>query len=76
MKSLPQNVSVLVMFDNKTTVPAINKTGSNSPDIHAVATSLFKLIWKKSQHIITQHIPGPQNVVADQLSSVEPVETE
>ena len=76
LKRLPRRTSILVMSDNKTTVAAINRLGSNSPEIHRYAIPLFKLVWKRQQHITSLHIPGVKNVIADQLSRDEPVVSE
>ena len=53
---LPRCLSVLVMSDNKTTVAAINRLGSKSPDIPKVASSLFRKFWSGHQQVRVLHI--------------------
>ena len=68
--------SIQVATDNSTTVAAINRKGSTSPQIHEMAMELFTLAERRQIQLSAVHIQGRLNVVADSLSRVFPVATE
>ena len=76
LQNLPPNQSFLIMSDNKTTVSAINKLGSKRENIQQMVEPLFHQVWRREQTISALYIRGSENVVADQLSRVLPVESE
>ena len=68
--------SVLIATDNSTTVSAINKKGSRSPQIQEISEQLFHLAESKEILLSAVHIQGHLNVVVDALSKASPVPTE
>ena len=71
-----KNLSVLIATDNATTVSAINKKGSISPQIQEIAMTLFRVTERETILLSAVHIQGHLNVVADSLSRAFPVTTE
>lgn len=62
------NHNVLVYCDNSTTVACINKGSSKNKTLMSYIRVLFWLSARNNFKIIAKHIPGKENVLADQLS--------
>ena len=59
-------MSVLLRLDNTTAVAYINNLGGTiSKDLVDLAKSLWMWCLERNIHIIAQHLPGVQNVIAD-----------
>lgn len=62
-------VTIRVLSDNTTTVSYINKMGGvRSPRCNKIAYKIWKICEDRSLWLIAAHIPGLQNVIADDLS--------
>ncbi|XP_064485977.1 uncharacterized protein LOC135398504 [Ornithodoros turicata] len=60
---------ILLQLDNKAAVAAINRMGSvRSPRLNKVALQLWSWCLHRGMTVRAQHIPGNQNLVADQAS--------
>ena len=72
-----QGRDVLVMTDNTTAVSCLRRQGSlRSEPLMSLTREILEFCFNHSIRIVTKHLPGRLNVLADQASRVEPVSTE
>jgi hypothetical protein len=63
---------VLIRTDNMTSVAYINHQGGTTSDmLSKIAEEMWSLCLKRNIHLRAQHIPGFQNVIADQASRMK-----
>jgi hypothetical protein len=62
-----------VIYDNKSTVAAINKATSRSPELLAIVMDLFWLSVKFDFRLSASYIPGLDNVLSDRISRMRHV---
>ena len=64
-----QNQLVTIRTDNTTCVAYINHQGDTvSTALSKIAENLWNLCLKRNIHLRAEHIPGTQNLIADQAS--------
>jgi hypothetical protein len=69
--------TVRVLSDNKAAVAMVSHLGSSkSPTLQKIGAQLLKIIQSRQLSLVATYLPGMQNVWADQLSRLQPVETE
>ncbi|XP_064482864.1 uncharacterized protein LOC135395698 [Ornithodoros turicata] len=63
---------ILLRLDNRAAVAAINRMGSTrSPRLNRVAAQLWSWCLQRNLTVRAQHVPGNQNVLADQASRLQ-----
>lgn len=64
-----RNITVLLCLDNTTAVSYINNLGGTvSKELLRLARALWMWCLKRNIHLTAQHLPGRENIVADQES--------
>ena len=66
-----RQVRLVVWSDNQTAISVIQKAGSRSVDLHALARELLLECENRSLILLPRHIRGAVNVAADALSREE-----
>ena len=64
-----RNITVLLCLDNTTAVSYINNLwGTVSKELLRLARALWMLCLERNIHLTAQHLPGRENIAADQES--------
>ena len=67
---------ICLRMDNTTAVACVNKVGSTKPHLFSVVQELFSWALDRNIALSAVHIPGVDNVVADQASRISNMDTE